>query len=97
MHNFSHITQHFMEWSMQGYVTVFGYFIWPIIFSAVIGYIYIKNASAISAGVAIVIIFTCFALTSWIANIPNLVILFQLIFALSITGLIMYFVSRRRG
>ena len=97
MANYTYITQHFIEWCMQGYTNVMGYFIWPIIFSAVIGYVYIKNASAISASVAIIIVFTCFAATGWIAGVPILVMLFQLIVALSITGLILYFVTRRRG
>jgi len=86
-----------MDWSMQGYTTAIGYFVWPIIFAGVIGYIYIKNTSAISASVAIIIIFTCFSMTGWIAGVPTLVMLFQLIVALSMTGMILYFVSRRRG
>jgi len=86
-----------MQWSMQGYVIALGSFVWPVIFAGIIGYVYIKNTSAISASVAIIIVFTCFTMTGWIAGVPMLVMLFQLIVALSITGLVLYFVTRRRG
>jgi len=97
MHNFTYILENFMSWSMQGYTTAIGYFVWPIIFAGIIGYVYIKNTSAISASVAIIIVFTCFGGINWIAGVPGLVMIFQLIVALSITGMILYFVTRRRG
>jgi len=86
-----------MEWSMQGYTTAIGYFVWPIVFAGIIGYVYIKNTSAVAAAVATIIVFTSFSTVSWIAGVPGLVMLFQLVVALSITGLILYFVVRRRG
>ena len=86
-----------MEWSMQGYTTAIGYFVWPIVFAGIIGYVYIKNTSVAAASVAILIVFTSFSTVSWIAGVPALVMLFQLVVAISITGLILYFVTRRRG
>lgn len=82
---------------MSGYTTALGFFVWPIIFSGVIGYIYIKNVSATTAAVAILIIFTCFGATGWIAGVPVLSMFFQVVVALVITGLLIYFVVRRRG
>jgi len=87
----------FMNWSMQGYTIALDFFVWPIIFSAIIGYIYIKNVSATSAAVAILIVFSCFATTGWLAGVPLLARFFQAVFALAITGLLIYFFVRRRG
>jgi len=99
MNNLTYIMEHFMDWSMQGYepVDAIGFFIWPIIFSAVIGYIYIKNSSAISATVAIIIIFATLSTTGWIAGVPILALFFQVIVALSITGVVLVLLTRRRG
>ena len=97
MHNLSYIMDNFMVWSMQGYTIALGFFVWPIIFSAVIGYIYIKNISAVSAAAAIIVVFACFATTSWIADVPVIAQFFQVVVAFAITGLVIYFIVRRRG
>jgi len=99
MNNLTYIMEHFMDWTMQGYkpTDAIGFFIWPIIFSAIIGYIYIKNSSAISASVAIIIIFGALAATGWIAGVPVLALFFQVIVALSVTGVVLVLLTRRRG
>jgi VIT1/CCC1 family predicted Fe2+/Mn2+ transporter len=97
MNNLSYIMNDFMNWSMQGYTIALGFFVWPIIFSAIIGYIYVKNVSAVSASVAIIIIFASFATTGWIAGVPVIVMFLQLVVAFALTGLVIYFIIRRRG
>lgn len=82
---------------MQGYTIALGFVVWPIIFSGVIGYVFIKNSSAISASVAIIILFTTLAGTGWIAGVPVLALFFQVVVALSITGVVLYLLVRRRG
>jgi hypothetical protein len=95
-HNVSYIMGNFMSWSMQGYTTALGFFVWPIIFAGVIGYIFIKNSSALSASVAIIILFACLAGTGWIAGVPVLALFLQVVVALSITGVIVFLLTRRR-
>ena len=86
-----------MEWTMQGYTVALGYFVFPVIFSGIIGYIFLKNSSAMSAAIAIIIIFTTLSMTGWIAGVPLLALFFQVVVALAITGLVLYMLTRRRG
>jgi len=95
--NFSYTQQHLIDFLFQGYFHVFGYFFWPIIFSVVVAYIYVKNTSAVSASVAILILLAGFGGTNALAHVPVVVQLFQLIVALSIAGLVVIFLTRRRG
>ena len=82
---------------MQGYTIAIGYFLYPVIFSGIIGYIFLKNSSAASAAVAIIIIFTTLSMTGWIAGVPVLALFFQVVVSLAITGLVLYMLTRRRG
>lgn len=86
----------FMTWSTQGYVTVFGYFFWPIIFAGVIGYVYLKQQSAVSAAAAVIILFAGFVTTGIFADVDVLVQFFQIMVALAFTGLIILFLARGR-
>ena len=95
--NFTYIQQHFLEFLFQGYTQIAGYFVWPIIFTTFVAYIYVTNRSAVSAAVGILIICAGFVGTGVFVNTPVVTMLFQLVVALSITGLVVIFLTRRRG
>lgn len=97
MHNFTYIMENFWVWSTQGYVDVVGFFFWPIILSAIIGYIYLKNQSVVVASVAILLFLSAFGLTGIFAQVSEFVMILQLIVALACTGLVVLFVSRWRS
>ena len=95
--NFTYWQQHFIEFCIQGYVNIVGYFFWPILCSSFVAYIYVKNKSAVSASVGIIIICAGFVGTGVLSHTPVVTMLFQLIVALSITGLVVVFLTKRRG
>ena len=95
--NFTTIMQDFWNWSFQGYTNVVGFFFYPIIFSAIIGYIYLKNQSALTATVAILLFFGAFGATGVFADVPYLVMAFQLIVTVVSAVLVLLFVSKWRS
>ena len=97
MHNFTYIMENFWSWSTQGYVTTVGYFFYPIIISAIIGYIYLKSQSAVVASVAILLFVSAFGMTGIFADVSSFVILLEIIAILSCSALVVLFVSRWRS
>jgi len=93
--NFSYVRQHFIEWSLQGYTTAFGFFFWPLVFTTCIGYVYIKQRSATAAVAAILIIFA--TVGSYLTNVGAWVTLLYILVSLAFTGLLLVFIIRRRG
>lgn len=92
--NFTYISENFMNWSMSGYTTALGVFVWPIIFSAIIGYVYLKNQSLTTAAAATLIIFSIFGNALVGVGIwQNLMFIFV---SLIVTGLMVYWLSKRR-
>ena len=94
MHNFTYIQQHFIEWSMSGYTTVLGVFVWPLIFSGIIGYVYLKNQSLVMAAAAILMIMAVFGnallgVDAWI----NILYVFT---SIVVATLVLVFFVRRR-
>jgi len=81
---------------MQGYTSdaSMGVFFWPIIFSAIIGYVYIKQQSFTAAAVAALIIFAAFS--NQLMKVPVFVNLMSILVSLAITGLILVFVTKLR-
>lgn len=96
MQNWTYIMENFIAWSTQGYTNVVGFFFWPIMFSAVIGYIYIKQQSVVAAAVATIILFGAFATSGVFAGVEIIVQFFQIMVALAFTGLVLLFVARRK-
>lgn len=96
MHNFTYIMEHFMDWSTQGYTHIFSFFFWPIFFSAIVGYVYMKQQSVVAAAVMILLIFAAFGsnLLIGMSLFSNLMLIFA---ALALTGLVLVFVSKVRG
>ena len=97
MHNFTYIMENFWTWSTQGYTSVVGYFFWPIILSAIIGYIYLKSSSAMAATVAILLFFAAFASSGIFIELSPFVMILQLIVAITSAALVLLFVSRWRS
>lgn len=95
MHNFTYWINNFWSQVMYGYNMVLGAFVWPIMFGGVIGYIYLKNQSFVSAAVGILIVVAAFS-NAWIGMDILVNILFILV-ALALTGLLLLFLAKRRN
>ena len=95
--NFTTIMENFWEWTLQGYINAVGFLFYPIVFSAIIGYIYLKNQSALSATIAILLFFGAFGATGVLANVPALMMVFYLITTLVSGVLVLLFVSKWRA
>ena len=79
---------------MSGYTMVLGVFVWPLIFTGIIGYVYLKNQSLVIAVAAILMIMAVFGnalvgVDVWI----NLLYVFS---AIVIAVLFLIFFVRRR-
>lgn len=94
MHNFTYIHENLMSWSLQGYVTVLGYLFWPLFFSVIIVYIYLKNQSLTVMSVSILIIVSIFG--EFIANVSPFYNLLFISVTLIFTVIILMFFLRRR-
>lgn len=95
--NFTNIMSDFWDWALQGYVNIVGFLFYPIVFSAIIGYIYLKNQSALSAVIAILLFFGAFGATGVLANVPALNMAFYLIVCIVSGVLVLLFVSKWRA
>jgi hypothetical protein len=95
MYNFSYWQQHFFELAMQGYETVLGVFLWPLLFMGVIGYIYLKQQSLVAASI-VILIFIC-AFGNVFFGVDELMILLYLFVSLTFTGLLLVFLTKRRN
>jgi len=93
-HNFTYIRENLVSWSLQGYESALGFLFFPLIFTGVIGYVYLKNQSVVILGVAILIIFAAFG--NSLINVDAWVTAMQIILALIITALLLFWVSKRR-
>lgn len=94
--NFSYWQQHLIDFMTMPFTRIVGFFFWPIVFSGLIAYIYVKNKSAVSAAVAILIICGGFMGSGVFMEVPGVVMFFQLIVSLAIAGLVVVFLMRRR-
>ena len=97
MHNFTYIMENFWTWSLQGYSTTLGFFFWPIVLSGIIGYIYLKNQSAMAATVAILLFMAAFATTGIWTDIGPFVMILQIIVTLTSATLVVIFISKWRA
>jgi len=89
--------EHFWDWSLQGYTDIVGFFFWPMILAAIIGYIYLKNQSVIAASIAILIFVAAFATTGIFTQLSGFIMILQIIVALAFTGLVILFLVRWRS
>ena len=96
MHNFTYVINNLWDWSMQGYENALGFFVYPLIFSGIIGYLYLKTESAMVATAAILLIVGGYTVTGIFADVQPWILLLQIIATLSTIGLILLFLSRWR-
>jgi len=76
-------------YATQGYITTMGFFFYPLFFSGIIGYVYMKQQSLVALAVVILIVFTLFG--DLFLGVTMFVILMHIITALIISGLILGF------
>jgi len=89
--------ENFWSWSLQGYINAVGFLFYPIVFSAIIGYIYLKNQSALTAVIAILLFFGAFVGTNVLARVSAFNMIMYLIVTLVSAALVLVFVSKWRA
>jgi hypothetical protein len=94
MHNFTYIQQHLVEWAMSGYTTVLGVFVWPIIFTGVLGYLYLKNQSLVILAAGILMIMAVFG--NALLGVDVFINLLYVVTAMIVAALFLIFFVRRR-
>lgn len=83
-----------MEMSLKGYENALGFLVFPIIFTAIIAYVYLKNQSAVAAVAAILIIFAAFG--NHLLGVDPWYSLMYIIVALVVTALVLIFMTKMR-
>jgi hypothetical protein len=83
-----------MQWSMQGYTIALGFFVWPIIFTSIIVYVYLKDQSVVAAAIAILIFVSAFS--DVFIGVPALYGFLHVLVALIIAGLFLVFFTKMR-
>ena len=96
LHNWTYIWGNFTDWSLSAYtgIPVLGTFFWPLIFTAVIGYVYLKQQSFTAAAIVTLILVAAFGNT--ISGVPYWFTLMHILVALAITGLFLVFLTKLR-
>jgi len=92
--NFTWIAQNFVTWSTQGYINSMGFLFWPLFFSGIIGYVYLKQQSLVAVALVILLIMAVFI--DALLSVPAFVILLQLIVTFVIMALILAFLTKYR-
>ena len=80
---------------MQGYIMAMGFFFWPLFFSGIIIYVYLKYQSFTMVAVIILILIAVFS--DALAGVPAFYNFLYIATALIFTALILMFISRRRN
>lgn len=94
MVNWTDWTQNLVEKSMGPYEEVLGITAWALIFSAVIGYVYLKQQSYVAAAVATLVIVAVFI--NYMSGVSEWVNMMYIFVALAVSGLfVTLFVKRR--
>ena len=95
LNNFTYWQENLMDQIMLGYDTALGIFVWPLLFMAVIGYVYLKQQSFVAAAVATMIIISVFG--NYLAGMETWINIIYILVALTITALFLIFLSKRRN
>jgi len=96
MHNFTYVIENLWSWSTQGYTTSMGFLFYPVIFSGIIGYLYIKTESALVATVSILLLIGGYTVTGIFTQVQPWILFLQIVATLTTIGLIILFLSRWR-
>lgn len=96
LNNWSYIHGNLTEWALSGYITTVGLgaWFWAIIFSAVIGYVYLKQQSFTAAAVAALILIAAFG--NSLLGLELWVSLMHILVALTFTALLLIFLTKLR-
>jgi len=94
--NWTRTVSDFWNWSLQGYESAVGWLFFPLVFVAILGYIYVKTESVVSLSVGIILLMMSFTGYSVFAGVSLLVLFLQIVVTLSIVGLLLLFLSRWR-
>lgn len=94
IHNFTYIQQHLIEWSLQPYINIFGFFFYPLLFMVIGGYIYLKQQSVVAWAVGMLIFIVAFGNT--FMEVSILVTFLQITVSLVFMGLMLVFITKIR-
>lgn len=94
MHNWTYITQNFVEWSTKGYVLALGFLFWPMVFTSIIVYVYLKQQSLVALAVVSLIIFAAFG--NALLNVEPFMNFLYIGVSLIMTALVLWFILKRR-
>ena len=95
MHNFTYIFSHFFEWSLQGYVHLLGFWFWPIVFTTVGGYIYMKQQSVVAWAIGMLILIAI--MTNAVVGVNVWFSIMHILVSLVVTGLFLVFITKYRS
>ena len=84
-----------MDKALQPYETAMGMIFWVLIFTFIIGYVYMKQQSFVAAAVAALIIIS--VIGNYLVGMEAWVNLMTVFIALVFTALFLYFISKRRN
>lgn len=94
LHNWSYIQGNLTQWLLQGYTNVLGIFVWPIIFTAILGYIYLKNQSLVVVAAGILMVMAVFG--NALVGVDVWINLLYVLTAVIVASLFLIFFVRRR-
>lgn len=95
MVNWSEWQNSLVEKSFGPYEAILGVFAWVLIFSGIIGYVYLKQRSYTAAAVAALVIVTVF--TNYWYGVETWLTIIYIFTALAFTALLLIFISKRRN
>jgi hypothetical protein len=95
MVNWTYWMENLIQQGMLGYTQVLGFIVWPIIFTAIIGYVYLKNMSVTAAAVIILIIFAAFG--NLLVGVSTWYTLMYIVVSLIVAMLALVFLTKNRG
>jgi len=81
--------------SMMGYETSMGVFVWVLIFTGIIGYVYLKQQSFTAAAVAALVVLTAFI--NYLFGVEAWTNMIIILICLAFTGLLLIFITKRRN
>jgi len=93
--NFSNFSANPIEWSLYAFRVHFGMLVWPIIFTAVIGFTYGITHNLGSVVAVILLTFCLFGTTNYFLQAPEFNLFFSIIAVIGIAGMMLVLFFRR--
>jgi len=94
MHNFTYWSEHFFEMAFLGYQNAIGFLFWPLIFTAVLAYVYQKSQSLVAVAATILIITAGFG--NHLMNVNIYFSILHIFTALILSILVLIFITKMR-